>query len=173
MPEQSLEDWKITGPQFSIVVEKGSLNDRYDDDTLINTCREIVTPLLGAMAELYGYDVTEDETENEVEPAMEGAVRLAVIKRRERNPRNRLLCLRIHGEVCSICKLSPKDVYGEAGSIIEVHHLQPIASIDKPRQYDPSVDLVPLCPNCHRAVHTRRPEPWSPDEVREKLRARS
>ena len=169
LPDQSIEDWEITGPDFAIEVEKRGLVDRYDDDTLIETCREIVIPLLGAMAELYGYDVIEDQAEDDAEPAMEGAVRLSVIKHRERNPRNRLLCLRIHGEVCAICEKDPKDLYGEAGSIIEVHHLQPVSSNDRPRLYDPAVDLVPLCPNCHRSVHTRRPEPWSPDELREKI----
>ena len=75
------------------------------------------------------------------------------MNRRERNPRNRLLCLQIHGEVCAVCDLDPRTAYGDAGSIIEVHHLQQLASSDKARHYDPAVDLVPLCPNCHKAVH--------------------
>ena len=170
-PDQSLDEWEITGPQFSIMIEKGGIRDRFRDEALISTCQEMVTPLLGAMAELYGYDVLEEEPGRESEPIMEGAVRLSVVKRRERNPRNRLLCLRIHGESCAICDLNPRAVYGETGSIIEVHHIQPLASNDKASLYDPTLDLIPLCPNCHRAVHTRRPEPWSPDEVREKIRA--
>lgn len=37
--------------------------------------------------------------------------------------------------------------------------------------YDPATDLVPLCPNCHRAVHTRRPAPIPIGELRAMLEA--
>ncbi|MOA48213.1 HNH endonuclease [compost metagenome] len=65
------------------------------------------------------------------------------------------------------CGLEPRLEYGEAGSIIEVHHLEPLALLKEPRPYDPRADLVPLCPSCHRAVHTRRPIPFSIEELRD------
>ncbi|WP_310621270.1 HNH endonuclease [Flexibacterium corallicola] len=120
------------------------------------------------MAELIGYDAVEDSTASEV-PDVEGALSRAIVSRRERNPRNRLLCLRIHGSECRACGLNPEDSYRDAGSIIEVHHLEPISMLDRPRPYDPEKDLVPLCPNCHRAVHTRRPWPLSLDELAVKM----
>ena len=97
---------------------------------------------------------------------MEGGVLLAIVKRRERNPRNRLLCIRLHGERCACCGLEPRSVYGDAGSIIEVHHIEPLSLLGAPRLYDPAKDLAPLCPNCHRALHTRRPVPMALTELR-------
>jgi 5-methylcytosine-specific restriction protein A len=116
------------------------------------------------MAELIGYDSIEDVA-NPYAPEAEGAILQSVVLRRERNPRNRLLCLRIHGNCCKACRLKPGSVYGEAGSIIEVHHLEPLANLSVPRTYDPQTHLVPLCPNCHRAVHTRRPVPYTLAEL--------
>lgn len=168
---QNLEAWKIDGPGFSLTAEKRGVEDRFGDEALIHTCRELVIPVLGAMAELYGYDPVEEIADSGETPILEGAVTLAMVRRRERNPRNRLLCLRIHGEVCQVCGLDPRHRYGDAGDIIEVHHLQPLSLTGEPRPYDPETDLAPLCPTCHRAAHTRRPLPWTPDELREKMNA--
>ena len=127
-------------------------------------CREAIVPLMAAMAELIGYDVI-DEEDSEAH-ACEGAILVSTIRRRERNPRNRLLCIRLHGEKCACCGMEPRSVYGEAGGIIEVHHLEALSLLAAPRPYDPAIDLAPLCPNCHRAVHTRRPMPFSLAELR-------
>ena len=163
---QSLEKWKITEKGVSITAEKAGMEDRFDDDSLVTTCQELVTPILAAMAELYGYDPVELPAEVDEEARLEGAVTLAIVRRRERNPRNRLLCIRLHGARCQICGLDPIAMYGDAGAIIEVHHLQPLSATGEPRAYDPRTDLVPLCPNCHRAIHTRKPLPWTPGELK-------
>lgn len=166
---QTTDDWMIDNGSFTIIAEKRGIESRFDDDSVAATCRELVIPVLAAMAELYGYDPIEESTPTDQEALTEGAVKLTVVRRRERNPRNRLLCLRIHGAACMVCSLSPGDLYGDAGGIIEVHHLQPLSLAGEPRPYDPATDLIPLCPNCHRAVHTRRPVPWTPAELRVKL----
>lgn len=165
----ALENWLIDSGHFTIVAEKRDIEDRYNDNSLTETCRELVIPILAAMAELCGYDPIDEVHPREYETVMEGAVSLAVIRKRERNPRSRLLCLRLYGAICQICKLDPAGQYGDAGHIIEVHHLQPLSELGSPRVYDPAKDLVPLCPNCHRAVHTKRPVPWTPEELSEKL----
>jgi len=162
----SFDDWTVSNPQFCITAEKRGIQNRFRDEAVICLCREIVIPVLGAMAELYGYDVIEDEQAGEAASAFEGSVRLSVVRRRERNPRNRLLCLRLHGQSCAVCGGFPKDEYGEAGGIIEVHHLQPLSLSGEGRDYNPETDLVPVCPNCHRALHTRRPVPWTPSELK-------
>ena len=166
---QTTDDWMIDNGSFTIIAEKRGIESRFDDDSVAATCRELVIPVLAAMAELYGYDPIEESTPTEQEALTEGAVKLTVVRRRERNPRNRLLCLRIHGAACMVCSLIPGDLYGDAGGIIQVQHLQPLSLAGEPRPYDPATDLIPLCPNCHRAVHTRRPVPWTPAELRSKL----
>ena len=164
-PDQPLEYWRITGPECEVDVILRNVESPSSEESVIRTARQITIPLMAAMAELIGYD--------EAEPAeydLEGRVSIGTVTRRERSPRNRLLCLSIHGHRCAACGLVPAERYGDAGSIIEVHHLEPVSALAEPRPYDPSTDLVPLCPNCHRAAHTRRPVPYTPDELKGMLR---
>jgi 5-methylcytosine-specific restriction protein A len=167
---QSIGDWEIT-PDFTVTALQKGLANRFGTDALTGTCRATVIPMLAAMAELYGYDPVEPPEDPDEAGALEGAVTLALVRKRERNPRNRLLCLRIHGSACQVCGLDPASRYGDAGNIIEVHHVQPLSLLGEPRAYDPETDLIPLCPSCHRAAHTRRPQPWSADDLRGKLNA--
>lgn len=162
---QDISDWTVTSGSFRMTARIRDQDHPHEDVAIIAICRDVIVPMMAAMAELIGYDVIEEEVDDEV-PAFEGAILQSVVQRRERNPRNRLLCIRIHGERCVVCGLEPRRVYGEAGSIIEVHHLEPVASIVEPRPYDPCTDLVPLCPSCHRALHTRRPIPLSIEELK-------
>lgn len=162
---QNIAEWNISNGAFQMTAKIRDLKQPHEDAAVIATCREVIVPMMAAMAELIGYDVIEEMATEEV-PAFEGAILQSVVHRRERNPRNRLLCIRLHGDKCIACDLEPRTVYGEAGSIIEVHHLEPLALLKEPRPYDPRTDLVPLCPNCHRAAHTRRPLPYSIDELR-------
>ena len=164
---QNLSDWKIIGGDFRIVAKARNHTHIDEEVAVVATCHDIIVPMMGAMAELIGYSVVEEPNLQELSPPIfEGAIEEVVVHRRERNPRNRLLCIRAHGEVCTVCGLRPKTLYGPAGSIIEVHHLEPLAIATAPRPYDPLTDLVPLCPSCHRAVHTRRPVPFSIEELK-------
>jgi 5-methylcytosine-specific restriction protein A len=162
---QSLETWTVSDGSFRITSTLRHSSNANGDDTIVLTCRDVIVPMMAAMAELIGYDPILGNNPTD-ENALEGAVTLIEVSRRERNPRNKLLCLRIHGHQCKICNLKPAERYGTAGAITEVHHLQPVSLLDKPRAYDPRTDLVPLCPNCHRAVHTRRPVPFTVDELK-------
>lgn len=167
---QSLDDWEITDTNFSITAHQKGVEDRFGSDALTATCRAVMIPMLAAMAELYGYDPVLPPEAPGGTAEIEGALLISVVRRRERNPRNRLLCLRIHGPTCGVCGMDPVSIYGDAGSIVEVHHIHPLSLLGEPRPYDPETDLIPLCPNCHRAAHTRRPMPWSPDELRARLK---
>lgn len=161
---QDRNSWHVSSGAFKITATTRGLLSK-DDEAVRAVCRDIIVPVMAAMAELIGYDVIVDE--EDFAQGFEGAVLVSILRRRERNPRNRLLCIRLHGEKCGCCGLDPKSVYGdEAGGIIEVHHLQPLSQLSVPRPYDPELDLIPLCPNCHRAVHTRRPIPLSISELR-------
>ena len=162
---QNISEWSVTNGAFRMTAKIRDQEHPHADAVVIATCKDVIVPMMAAMAELIGYDVIEAPAENEV-PAFEGAILQSVVQRRERNPRNRLLCIRIHGEKCAACSLEPRLKYGDAGSIIEVHHLEPVSLLAEPRAYDPRKDLVPLCPSCHRAVHTRRPSPISIEELK-------
>ncbi|MCL7463239.1 HNH endonuclease [Pseudomonas sp. NW5] len=168
--DQTLEVWEVTGSGFEIIANYRHKTLAPDSDEAVAvTCREVIVPLMAAMAELIGYDIVEQTAESDV-PEVEGGLSRAVVNRRERNPRNRLLCLRVHGYACQACGIDPRVVYGEAGNVIEVHHLEPVSMLKSPRPYDPVTDLVPLCPTCHRAVHTRRPWPLSLEELASLMR---
>jgi 5-methylcytosine-specific restriction protein A len=163
--EQTLDDWLVEDGAFEISAEFRHLACHPDsDEAIARTCSEVIVPLMAALAELIGYDTVEDPLVADP-PDVEGALSHEIVCKRERNPRNRLLCLRIHGHVCKACGFEPTSLYGAAGNIIEVHHLEPVSMLIEPRAYDPETDLVPLCPNCHRAVHSRRPWPLSLEEL--------
>lgn len=162
----NVDNWEIVDSEFVVTAERRSVDEPLSDAALERTCTDVVVPIMAAMAELIGYDeVIEGIKEDEA--AWEGAEKISIITRRERNPRNRLLCFRVHGYQCMICDIDPRKNYGSAGSILEVHHLQPLSQLESPRAYDPNTDLLPLCPNCHRAVHTKKPVPWTPAQIRE------
>ena len=165
---QALDDWTIDGPDFVLEIVLRQVENPASEEAVVRTAQKVMVPLMAAMAELIGYDEAEPE-----EFDVEGRISIGTMTRRERSPRNRLLCLSIHGSVCAVCDLDPTDLYGEAGSIIEVHHLESVSSLSAPRPYDPRTDLVPLCPNCHRAVHRRKPNPYSPAELKQMLADRS
>ncbi|MET3225794.1 5-methylcytosine-specific restriction protein A [Bradyrhizobium japonicum] len=163
VPNQNLADWVVTGADFRIDVMVMDVPNPTSDDAITGTATRVMVPLMAAMAELIGYD---EEPFGVDEFDEEGRVTISTVKRRERSPRNRLLALSIHGDRCAACGLKTAGRYGPAGAIIEVHHLEPVSMLSQPRAYDPRTDLVPLCPNCHRAVHTRRPIPYTLEELR-------
>jgi 5-methylcytosine-specific restriction protein A len=162
---QDLADWTVASGSFQLQAVVRHVKGPDTDEAIRRTCQEVIVPVMAAMAELIGYDILETETAEDM-PAYEGAVHPSNVKRRERNPRNRLLCIRLHGDKCATCGIDPRQVYGAGIGIVEVHHLEPLANLAEPRPYDPACDLIPLCPNCHRAVHTRRPIPLDISELR-------
>lgn len=105
--------------------------------------------------------VSEEPGPGELAPGerREGAVRTIWVNRYERDPVARAQALEHHGRRCAVCALDPVDVYGpEIGErLLHVHHIVPLSTIGKEYQVDPVTDLVPLCPNCHNAVHKRDP----------------
>lgn len=96
----------------------------------------------------------------------EGAEKLQWSRRYERSRANRAIAIELHGTACNVCGFSFSSFYGNlANDYVEIHHLTPVSSMEGPRVVDPRTELVPLCANCHRAVHRRWP-PFSPDELR-------
>ena len=164
-PKQSNDSWTVD-KDFRITVIIKGLAHQYDDDSIKETTAQVIVPLMAAMAELIGYEIVDPElTGNE-----EGRVSEVTIIKRERNKRNRLLCLAFHGKKCAVCGLDPLTLYPDSiGQILEVHHIEPLSDLDRTRTYDPRTDLIPLCPNCHRAIHKKKPVPL-PIQLKEILK---
>lgn len=174
-PNQSVADWTVTDRDFKISVETRASSDQAESDRIAHITTRVVAPLISALGELIGFEEAADRSWELAESALgepgehEGELTVATVLRRERSRRNRQLCLTIHGDLCSVCGFVPEAAYPGVPSIIEVHHIEPLAGISAPKVYNPRTDLIPLCPNCHRAIHKRNPA-YLPAELKEVLR---
>lgn len=56
---------------------------------------------------------------------------------------------------CDVCDVELPARYPWVGNLLELHHLLPLASaVRLGRTKTELADLVPVCPNCHRATHS-------------------
>ena len=101
----------------------------------------------------------------EQDQMIEGGKSIVVNTKYERNPLNRLICLRANGYSCKICGINFKKIYGEIGhDFIHVHHIDPVSKHSEKYLMNPVTDLVPVCPNCHAMLHRKDP-PYKPSEI--------
>lgn len=55
---------------------------------------------------------------------------------------------------CDVCRLDTKKTYPWTNRILDLHHLLPLSSGTRVEGRSTTFnDLVPVCPNCHRAIH--------------------
>ena len=74
----------------------------------------------------------------------------------ERNSEARKACLEFNGYKCQICGFESEKVYGKGFEhLIHVHHIKPISEQGGKYSVNPQTDLIPVCPNCHMALHTK------------------
>lgn len=152
--------WKQQWNTVYISIESGYLEIDHDDpQSLTLLVIEWSSRLLGmVLALLPVQQVAEGEEEG-------GYTRIEVNKY-ERSRINRAACIEIQGSKCKGCGFDFCEHYGEIGDgFIEVHHIEPVSGIQPGTIVDPSVDLVPLCSNCHSMIHRRIP-PYSIEELR-------
>lgn len=84
----------------------------------------------------------------------EGMRSTVTVNRVERSATARLACIEIHGTACAVCGVNLEHVYGpEFAGMIHVHHINPFAGHNEPREVNPRLELLPVCPNCHAAIH--------------------
>ena len=96
-------------------------------------------------------------TESGAGEVKEGEEKTVTLSTYERNPVARKKCLEAHGTACAVCGMDFGKKYGpEFDGKIEVHHIVPISQIGKEYVIDPINDLVPVCPNCHTALHSKK-----------------
>lgn len=105
------------------------------------------------------------------QPLTEGARCSITIDRYERSRSARQACLQANGTTCAICGFDFAKAYGPGfAGIIQVHHVTPLCEIGREYQVDPVHDLIPVCPNCHVALHSKPGGTYTPDELRTLLR---
>ena len=87
----------------------------------------------------------------------------------ERDPLARKACLKKFGVRCAVCGMTFEERYGKIGKgFIHVHHKKPLAGRTGKYVLKPTIDLVPVCPNCHTMLHTQNP-PLGVDELKKVL----
>lgn len=115
---------------------------------------ELVVPFFGMMAALIGVEENEPLTTGE----LEGRAVESLSTRYERKKINREACIQLKGTRCCACGFDFAESYGPLGvGYIEIHHLNPIASIGAEYRLNVATDLVPLCSNCHAMAHREEP----------------
>lgn len=84
----------------------------------------------------------------------EGQVASVLVNAYERSKKARKACIAFHGHSCGICGFDFEAEYGpQMSGFIHVHHLTPISEIGGEYEVDAEKDLMPICPNCHAAIH--------------------
>ena len=97
----------------------------------------------------------------------EGASEYVMLNKYERNPQARATCIAAHGTACKVCGIDFAKAYGpEFAGKIEVHHIIPLSEIGEEYVVDPINDLVPVCPNCHTALHSKKDGVYTVEEIR-------
>lgn len=123
--------------------------------------------LAQALDEDIPHDFTLDHPDEVPSAFSEGYGTQVTVNRYERDPRARDACLQhFRSRTCQICGFDFVAVYGDIGrEFIHVHHLRPLSTLGGNGLVKPEMDLLPVCPNCHAMLHTRQPDPWSPEEL--------
>lgn len=101
-------------------------------------------------------------------PFVEGSRCEVELDRFERSREAREACIAAHGAVCSICGFDFGKAYGpHFNGIVQVHHIVPLSVVDSEHDVDPVTDLIPVCPNCHVALHSKPGGVYTPGELRD------
>ena len=116
-----------------------------------------------------------EEIEEELcEKIVEGAKKQITVNAYERDPKAIRKCknyyLKRDGRlICQICGFDFAETYGpEFANKIEIHHIKPLHEIQEEYEVDPIRDLIPVCPNCHTALHAQGT--IGIEELKEKIR---
>ncbi len=96
----------------------------------------------------------------------EGQKKLSLSTTYERNAKARKICLYYYSPTCQICGFDSEKVYGlKFKGKIQVHHKIPLNEIGKSYIVDPIKDLIPVCPNCHMIIHSKKDGYYTIEEV--------
>lgn len=115
--------------------------------------------LVDSQKEVYERLTTETLPFTETELFREGKVVQVFVNRYERSQKARRECIKHYGDTCVVCSFDFAATYGQdiAKGFIHVHHKREISDIGKEYKVNPLEDLIPLCANCHAAIHLTNP----------------
>ena len=103
-----------------------------------------------------------EEEDEEFAEAEEGRILTRIHRSRERSRKlvenKKASVLKASGHLkCEACSFDFEATYGERGKgFVEAHHVKPVHTLAAGEKTKLD-DLVLLCSNCHRIVHTQRP----------------
>ena len=101
--------------------------------------------------------VTEEIHDPEIYP--EGSKHVITVNAYERNPEARRKFIEHFGTTCFVCGFNFENFYGpDFRDFIHIHHLVLLSSVGDKYIVDPIKDLIPVCPNCHAAIHRKNPQ---------------
>ena len=143
-----------------------TFNLSYEYDNPNNAVAWFISLLDGVIYEAEKSCIMDEIEESQSQVLIEGAARSIAATRYERNRKAREICLAYHGRKCKICGIRFEKEYGASFSeIIEVHHIIPVSEIGESYIVDPINDLVPLCPNCHTVIHSKKDGVYTVEEI--------
>ncbi len=105
---------------------------------------------------------------------VEGEKTQVTINHYERNPIARKKCIEHFGCQCGVCGIDFGEMYGKRfEGKIHVHHINPVHLSEGETIVDPIKDLIPVCPNCHMIIHSKKDGIYSIDTVKGMIRRAS
>ncbi len=167
------KDGKDTSPQIDkILKEKRSYSDKFEKlyleycnqigaspKNMINTQRKYWIKTNDAIHSIYNIQDFEEGTLKE---------RKHFYRERNLSLISQLKNLKSIDLSCEVCGFNFEKVYGDIGiGYIEAHHTIPISEMSDGHKTKLS-DMVILCSNCHRMIHSKRPC-YTVDEIKRKI----
>ena len=171
-----LKSWDIAEESENISQITGVLNQLFDYElsyfeTELNAWLSDHDRKIKAFPQFEYQEISNTDLPEEM--LIEGAMRDILTNKYERNRKARARCIAHYGTACQVCGIDFGEMYGEefAGKI-EVHHRKPLYEIKEDYVVDPIKDLVPVCPNCHMVIHSRKDGVYTVEEVKSMLHHR-
>lgn len=131
--------------------------------------------LVGLSTIDFKVEIPEEVSSKDYDTLSEGQKTTITVNSYERNLEARKRCLMYYygknnGKIkCEVCGFCFGDTYGKQFmGKIHVHHKIEISSIGEEYVIDPENDLIPVCPNCHMVIHSKRPA-YTVEEVKDMI----
>lgn len=156
---------KVLGKEFAdtqFMINTWEIND-YDTNSMLKKFMEFIN------VQLIEFELNfKNKLNNEV--YSEGKQIEMLCKKYERNKKARKACIDHYGPTCKVCGYEFGKTFGEEFSdLIEVHHINPLSVIKRDYIVDPIKDLVPICSNCHFAIHSKKDGVYSIEQLSQLL----